>query len=257
MKKFKRAVTDSETGPGRCASIRSRSRASAHLLEINAAVTGRTPQEVAEGHEQYGSLKVETGEAVVALLEPIQVRYQELMEDRGELARLLRVGAEKARTVAAATLDRADECDRHVARLKLSPIDRRIVRLGIPALGTLAVEPLYRLVDTAIVGRIGTDELVGVAIAVTVITLVVSGANFLTTARPSGSPTGSAPAASVEAADVGVQAMWLSVARRLIATAAAVRARSGPDRPARCGRRRPATSRCSTCASPCSASRSC
>ena len=77
------------------------------LLEINAAVTGRTPQEVAEGHEQYGSLKVETGEAVVALLEPIQIRYNELMEDRGELARLLRVGAEKARTVAAATLDRA------------------------------------------------------------------------------------------------------------------------------------------------------
>ena len=44
-------------------------------------------------------------------------------------------------------------------------LDRRIVRLGIPALGTLAVEPLYRLVDTAIVGRIGTDEdMAGVAI---------------------------------------------------------------------------------------------
>ena len=64
--------------------------------------------------------------------------------------------------------------------MKLSPIDRRIVRLGIPALGTLAVEPLYRLVDTAIVGRIGTDELAGVAIAVTVLALVVSGSNFLT-----------------------------------------------------------------------------
>ena len=35
------------------------------------------------------------------------VRYLELMEDRGELARLLRVGSEKARTVASATLDRA------------------------------------------------------------------------------------------------------------------------------------------------------
>ena len=62
----------------------------------------------------------------------------------------------------------------------LGPTDRRIIALGIPALGTLAVEPLYRLVDTAIVGRIGTDELGGVAIAVTVLTLVVAGSNFLT-----------------------------------------------------------------------------
>ncbi|MET0577311.1 MAG: tryptophan--tRNA ligase, partial [Ilumatobacteraceae bacterium] len=77
------------------------------LLEINAAVTGRTPQQVAESHAQYGSLKVETGEAVVAELEPIRLRYLELMEDRGELARLLRVGSEKARGVASATLDRA------------------------------------------------------------------------------------------------------------------------------------------------------
>jgi tryptophanyl-tRNA synthetase len=107
LKKFKRAVTDSETGPGSVRFDRVEKPGVSTLLEINAAVTGRTPQEVAEGHEQYGSLKVETGEAVVALLEPIQVRYKELMEDRGELARLLRVGAEKARTVAAATLDRA------------------------------------------------------------------------------------------------------------------------------------------------------
>jgi tryptophanyl-tRNA synthetase len=107
MKKFKRAVTDSETGPGSVRFDRVEKPGISSLLEINAAVTGRTPQAVAEGHEQYGSLKVETGEAVVATLEPIRARYLELMEDRGELARLLRVGADKARTVAAATLDRA------------------------------------------------------------------------------------------------------------------------------------------------------
>jgi tryptophanyl-tRNA synthetase len=38
---------------------------------------------------------------------PIQARYAELMADRGELQRLLRKGADKARTVASATLDRA------------------------------------------------------------------------------------------------------------------------------------------------------
>ena len=107
MKKFKRAVTDSETGPDAVRFDRAAKPGVSSLLEINAAVTGRTPQQVAESHEQYGSLKVETGEAVVAALEPIRLRYLELMEDRGELARLLRVGSGKARTVASATLDRA------------------------------------------------------------------------------------------------------------------------------------------------------
>ena len=108
MKKFKRAVTDSETGPGSVRFDRGRrSRESARCSRSTPPSPVARPQEVAEQYEQYGSLKVDTGEAVVALLEPIQIRYKELMEDRGELARLLRVGAEKARTVAAATLDRA------------------------------------------------------------------------------------------------------------------------------------------------------
>ncbi len=58
-------------------------------------------------------------------------------------------------------------------------LDRRIVRLAIPALGTLAVEPLYVLVDTAIVGRIGTDQLAGLAVAATVLLTVTSLASFL------------------------------------------------------------------------------
>ena len=40
-----------------------------------------------------------------------------------------------------------------------SPYDRDIVRLAVPALGALAAEPLYLLVDTAMVGHLGTDEL--------------------------------------------------------------------------------------------------
>ncbi|MGB8857924.1 MAG: MATE family efflux transporter [Ilumatobacteraceae bacterium] len=53
-------------------------------------------------------------------------------------------------------------------------LDRRIVRLAVPALGTLAVEPLYVLVDTAIVGRLGTPQLAGLAIASTVLLTVIS-----------------------------------------------------------------------------------
>ncbi|HEY7627110.1 MAG TPA: hypothetical protein VH761_08575, partial [Ilumatobacteraceae bacterium] len=48
-------------------------------------------------------------------------------------------------------------------------LDRRIIGLAIPALGTLAIEPLYVLVDTAIVGRLGTPQLGGMAIASTIL----------------------------------------------------------------------------------------
>ena len=41
------------------------------------------------------------------MLAPIQERSRELLEDRAELGRLLRIGAERARSVASATLSRA------------------------------------------------------------------------------------------------------------------------------------------------------
>ncbi len=106
MRKFKRAVTDSDTGPDAVRFDREHKPGVSNLIEINAAVTGRTVAEVAETYEQYGRLKVDTGEAVLAVLDPIRTRYHELMSDRGELARLLRIGAERAGAVAGATLDR-------------------------------------------------------------------------------------------------------------------------------------------------------
>src|SRR5205814_1112191 len=50
------------------------------------------------------------------------------------------------------------------ARLR-SRYDREILRLALPALATLAVEPLYILVDTAIVGHLGTPQIAGRGIA--------------------------------------------------------------------------------------------
>jgi hypothetical protein len=52
-----------------------------------------------------------------------------------------------------------------------SPHDREILRLAAPALGALAAGPLYVLVDTAIVGHLGTPELGALALAGTLITL--------------------------------------------------------------------------------------
>lgn len=103
-KKFKRAVTDSDS---EVRFDREAKPGVSNLLEILAAATGRTPEECAAGYSQYGPLKTDTGDAVVALLEPIQARYTELMSDPAELSRLLRVGATKAREVAAATVERA------------------------------------------------------------------------------------------------------------------------------------------------------
>src|SRR4051794_37899796 len=57
--------------------------------------------------------------------------------------------------------------------------DRRIVGLALPALGSLAAEPLYVLVDTAIVGRLGTAQLGGVALAATRLRPRGPGGNFL------------------------------------------------------------------------------
>lgn len=89
--------------------------------------------------------------------------------------------------------------------------DRRILALAWPALGSLAVEPLYVLVDTAIVGRLGTSQLGGLAIAAAVLTLVFAGCNFLTYGATERVARRLGAGRPGEAADVGVQTLWLSV----------------------------------------------
>ena len=46
-----------------------------------------------------------------------------------------------------------------------SAYDREIFRLAVPALGALAAEPLYVLVDTAIVGHLGRSQLAALGAA--------------------------------------------------------------------------------------------
>jgi tryptophanyl-tRNA synthetase len=104
VKKFKRAVTDSEN---EVRVDREQKPGVTNLLEILGAATGRTPADAAGDYTQYGALKTATGEAVVELLRPIQARYNELVADRAELAALLHKGRDKARAVASATLERA------------------------------------------------------------------------------------------------------------------------------------------------------
>jgi tryptophanyl-tRNA synthetase len=104
QRKFKRAVTDSGTEVAY--DLDSKPGVS-NLLSILAAATGSTPETAAEGLASYGALKTAVGDAVVEALRPVQKRYAELSNDPAEVGRLLAVGAEKARSVAAKTLARA------------------------------------------------------------------------------------------------------------------------------------------------------
>jgi putative MATE family efflux protein len=95
--------------------------------------------------------------------------------------------------------------------LRRSPYDREILRLAIPALGALAAEPLYVLVDTAIVGHLGTPQLASLAIAATVLSTAFTIFNFLTYGTTAQVARLHGAGQEEEAARVGAQAQWLSL----------------------------------------------
>jgi putative MATE family efflux protein len=95
--------------------------------------------------------------------------------------------------------------------LRRSPYDREIARLAVPALGALAAEPLYVLVDTAIVGHLGTEQLASLAIAATVMTTAFTVFNFLTYGTTAQVARLHGAGAEADAAHLGAQAQWLSV----------------------------------------------
>ncbi len=117
-----------------------------------------------------------------------------------------------------------------------TPLDRRIFAIAIPALGSLIAEPLYLLVDTAIVGHLGTRELAALAIATQVLLTIVSLCVFLAY----GSTTEVARAADDRArAALGAQGLWLGaitgvvVAVGLVLFAGPIADLIGGDSPAR------------------------
>lgn len=105
-KKVKRAVTDAE--PDVRFDVEAKPGVS-NLLSILGAATQREPAALAADYEQYGPLKADTADAVVALLEPIQARYAELAADPAETTALLEKGAAKAQAVAEQVLARAKQ----------------------------------------------------------------------------------------------------------------------------------------------------
>ncbi|MET9478806.1 MATE family efflux transporter [Streptomyces sp. NPDC006638] len=89
--------------------------------------------------------------------------------------------------------------------------DREILALAVPAFGALVAEPLFVMVDSAIVGHLGTRQLAGLAIAAALLTTAVSVFVFLAYA------TTAAVARRVGAGDLraaiqqGMDGIWLAV----------------------------------------------
>lgn len=101
-RKFKRAVTDSE---GQIA-YREEQPGVRNLLDIYCACTNKTPEEAVKEFEGqgYGTLKEAVGESVVAILQPLQERYAELMKDKSYIDGIIKENGEKASYFANKTL---------------------------------------------------------------------------------------------------------------------------------------------------------
>ena len=105
MRKFKRAVTDSEAK----VCIGEEKHGINNLIGIYSAVTGKTADQITAEFEGkgYGDFKMAVGEAVVEELRPIRERYEAIIKDKAALEALYREGAEKAEYVARRTLSKA------------------------------------------------------------------------------------------------------------------------------------------------------
>jgi putative MATE family efflux protein len=89
--------------------------------------------------------------------------------------------------------------------------DREIISLAVPAFGALVAEPLFVMVDSAIVGHLGTPQLAGLGVAAALLTTAVSVFVFLAYA------TTAAVARRVGAGDLqsairqGMDGIWLAL----------------------------------------------
>ena len=105
LRKFKRAITDSDTE--RCVRFDPQAKPGvSNLMQIYSAVTGKSMETIEAEFDGkgYGAFKPAVGEAVVELLRPIREETERLLADKGYLESVYRAGAEKASHVAEKTL---------------------------------------------------------------------------------------------------------------------------------------------------------
>ena len=102
MRKFKRAVTDSEAQ----VIYRDEQPGIKNLIDIDSACTGKTHEEVEKEFDGkgYGDFKLAVGESVVSVLKPVQDRFYELEKDKAYIDSVIKENAEKANYYAQKTL---------------------------------------------------------------------------------------------------------------------------------------------------------
>ena len=89
-------------------------------------------------------------------------------------------------------------------------MDRQILALAVPALGALVAEPLFVLVDSAIVGHLGTAPLAGLALASTILITIIGLCVFLAYATTAAVARRLGAGDRSGALQLGVDGMWLA-----------------------------------------------
>ena len=104
MRKFKRAVTDSEAR----VCIGENKPGINNLIGIYSAITKKTADEITAEFEGkgYGDFKIAVGEAVVEELRPVQEKYNMYISDKAQLEAIYKEGAMKAEYLARKTLSK-------------------------------------------------------------------------------------------------------------------------------------------------------
>ena len=97
-----------------------------------------------------------------------------------------------------------------------SPHDREILRLAAPAFGALAAGPLYTLVDTAIVGHLGTRQLAALALAAVIVSAITQLSDFLSYTTTAQVARLHGAGQERQAGGVAAQALWLSLATGIV-----------------------------------------
>jgi tryptophanyl-tRNA synthetase len=104
--KVRKATTDPNPLPDSIEGLEGRAEA-ANLLNIYAALTDRTLEQVVaeQAGQQFSGFKAKLTDTAVAVLGPINAEMKRLMNDPGEIDRVLKRGADKANAVAQPILD--------------------------------------------------------------------------------------------------------------------------------------------------------
>lgn len=102
IRKFKRAVTDSESE----VRYAEEKPGISNLMDIYSAVTGKTYEEIEKefAGKGYGNFKLAVGETVADHLKPLQERYEQLMKDKAYIESMIKQNDEKAAYYANKTL---------------------------------------------------------------------------------------------------------------------------------------------------------